>query len=106
MLADIAAAVVKNMAGVAYTPDDRLKLTALILNEGNAPISIIDYERYNALTYYANVLDRTTKMPFKCALLGDDQVYSVATIMRLQALKAQLTALEVADIERLNKCST
>jgi hypothetical protein len=106
LLNDIVIAVQKNMTDPKWTPEDRNRVKALINNDGSDSVSIYDFEKYDSLFYYVDVLDRVTKRPFKVEMLGDDRVYSVKNIMPLQKHKARLTVKEVDAIESANKCVT
>jgi len=99
MLVDIHNALVRAMVGDKWTNDDRLVIKKLVLEEAK----VQDFEKYEDLFYYVEVLDRVTKRPFECVLLND-VVYSPNSIMYLQQKKKEMVYVNVAVVNFENKC--
>jgi len=100
MLMDIHIGVLKMMSGDKYSNDDRQAVKKLILEDAK----LSDFEKYENLFYYVEVLDRVTKRPFVCELLEGEMVYSPNTIMYLQDKKRRLVYVNTAIIEFENRC--
>jgi len=101
MLQDIHIGVLKMMSGDKYSNDDRQAVKKLILEDAK----LCDFEKYENLFYYVEVLDRVTKRPFVCELLDGEMVYSPNTIMYLQEKKRRLVYVNTAIIEFENRCA-
>jgi len=99
LLVDIHNALVKSMTDEKWTNEDRLVIKRLVLDEGK----VEDFEKYEDLFYYVEVLDRVTKRPFECVLLGD-VIYSPQSIMYLQQKKKEMVYVNVPVLEFENKC--
>ncbi len=101
LLNDVHVAVVKNMTDPKWTMEDKTKIKNLICGDCS---NLYEFKKYDELFYFADVLDRVTKRPFKCNLLRNEPVYSPKTIKLLQEKRECLTVLDVTDIETHNKC--
>jgi len=99
MLEDIHTALVKAMSDDKWSNDDRLVIKRLVLEEGR----LEDFEKYEDLFYYVEVLDRVTRRPFESVLLND-VVYSPNSIMYLQQKKKEMVYVNVAVVNFENKC--
>ena len=104
MLNDVVAAVQKNMTDPKWTAEDKARLKALINNDSGLAVSLIEFERFDELFYYCDLLDRITKRPFTCNMLENDRAYSIKTIMWLQNRKALLSESAAAEIASSNRC--
>jgi hypothetical protein len=76
-----------------------LVIKRLVLEEGR----LEDFEKYEDLFYYVEVLDRVTRRPFESVLLND-VVYSPNSIMYLQQKKKEMVYVNVAVVNFENKC--
>jgi hypothetical protein len=99
LLCDITAGIQKNMNGEKYTEADKANVRRLIQDASSES----EFDKYEDLFYYVEVLDRITKRPFECVLLND-VVYSPKTILMLQEKKRKMIYHNKAVIEHENKC--
>jgi hypothetical protein len=100
MLDDIKAGVLKNMTNEKWTSSDKEQIKKLFTSD---TVTLTDFDKYEELFYYVQVLDHITRREFECKLL-ESEVYEQKNIMWLKEKQKRMVYENLAVINMEYKC--